>query len=162
MTAKSIISLAFLTVLSCSMSPEAPITVYLIGDSTIANKETRAFPETGWGMPFTYFFDEGVKVENRAKNGRSTKSFLAENLWQPILNDLKAGDYVFIQFGHNDEAVEKKERYAPPDLYKTNLERYVSETRSKGAQPILITPVSRRKFDTNGKVFQNSSDPVQK
>src|SRR5882672_9342970 len=87
--------------------PVKKITVYLIGDSTMANKEVRAFPETGWGMPFQYFFDSTVVVDNRAKNGRSTRSFISENLWQPIADALKEGDYVFIQFGHNDESKEK-------------------------------------------------------
>src|SRR5687768_4012962 len=73
------------------------ITVYLVGDSTIAIKEPRAFPETGWGMPFVHFFDSTVVVDNRAKNGRSTKSFFEENLWQPIVAKLSEGDYVFIQ-----------------------------------------------------------------
>lgn len=125
--------------------------VYLIGDSTMAKKEIRAYPETGWGMPFSYFFDATVEVDNRAMNGRSTKSFIAENRWQPVLNDLQGGDYVFIQFGHNDE-VKTKATYTTEDEFRTNLKRYVSETRSKKALPVLITPVARRKFDSTGKV----------
>jgi lysophospholipase L1-like esterase len=126
------------------------ITVYLIGDSTIANKETKAYPETGWGMPFRYFFDSTVTVDNRARNGRSTRTFISEKLWQPVSDNLKEGDYVFIQFGHNDESKEKTDRYTPPVDYKKNLVFFISETRSKKAIPILITPVSRRKFK-NGK-----------
>src|SRR5204863_1871162 len=80
------------------------ITVYLIGDSTIANKETKAYPETGWGMSFRYFFDSTVTVDNRARNGRSTRTFISEKLWLPVSENLKEGDYVFIQFGHNDES----------------------------------------------------------
>src|SRR5688572_32250403 len=87
------------------------ITVYLIGDSTISIKETKAYPETGWGMPFAHFFDSTIVIENRTKNGRSTKSFMAEGLWQPVVDNLKEGDYVFIQFGHNDEGKEKVGRY---------------------------------------------------
>jgi lysophospholipase L1-like esterase len=123
------------------------IKVYLVGDSTIANKEVRAYPETGWGMPFTYFFDSTVSVDNRAKNGRSTKSFINEGLWQPVVDNLKEGDYVFIQFGHNDEGKEKVGRYTTPDEFKANLTRYVTETRNKKAIPVLITPVARRTFD---------------
>jgi lysophospholipase L1-like esterase len=115
-------------------------------------KEIRAYPETGWGMPFTYFFDSSVEVDNRAMNGRSTKSFIAENRWQSVLDDLKGGDYVFIQFGHNDE-VKTKATYTTEDEFKTNLKRYVSETRKKKALPVLITPVARRKFDSTGKVL---------
>jgi lysophospholipase L1-like esterase len=134
------------------------IKVWMIGDSTMAIKEKRTYPETGWGMPFVYFFDSTVTVDNRAKNGRSTKSFLAENLWQPIVENLQEGDYVFIQFGHNDEAKEKGERYAPPDLFKSNLLKYVTETRNKKAIPILLTPVSRRKFDKDGHVMETHAE----
>ncbi|HRI79495.1 MAG TPA: rhamnogalacturonan acetylesterase, partial [Cyclobacteriaceae bacterium] len=94
------------------------ICVYLIGDSTMANKETKAYPETGWGMPFTYFFDSSVVVDNRAKNGRSTRTFLSEKLWESVISNLKPGDYVFIQFGHNDEVKEKTDRYTTPEEYK--------------------------------------------
>jgi lysophospholipase L1-like esterase len=128
------------------------IRVYLIGDSTMSVKEVKAFPETGWGMPFAYFFDSTVVVDNRAKNGRSTKTFISENLWQPVADKLEEGDYVFIQFGHNDESKEKTERYTTPEEYKTNLERFISETRAKKAIPVLLTPVSRRNFDKEGKI----------
>lgn len=122
------------------------ITVWMIGDSTMSIKETKAYPETGWGMPFVYFWDSTVTIDNRAKNGRSTKSFLAEGRWQPVVDNLQEGDYVFIQFGHNDESKDKGERYAAPDEFKNNLRKYVNETRNKKAIPVLITPVSRRKF----------------
>ena len=103
-------------------------------------------------MPFTYFFDSTVVVDNRAKNGRSTKSFIAEGLWQPVLDNLQEGDYVFIQFGHNDEGKEKVGRYTTPEEFKRNLMRYISETRSKKAIPVLITPVARRSFDSTGRI----------
>ncbi|MGV3545745.1 MAG: rhamnogalacturonan acetylesterase [Pedobacter sp.] len=121
-------------------------TVFIIGDSTAANKLTSAYPETGWGMPFTYFFDQTVKVNNLAKNGRSTRTFLTEGLWDTALSTMKKGDYVFIQFGHNDESKEKVDRYTSPEQYKENLLKFVNEARAKQAMPILITPVSRRKF----------------
>lgn len=134
------------------------VKVYLIGDSTIANKEKRAYPETGWGMPFTYFFDSTIAVDNRAKNGRSTKSFMAEGLWQPVMDNLQEGDYVLIQFGHNDEGKEKIGRYTTPEEFKTNLARFVQDARIKKAIPILITPVARRQFDAAGGVKE--SHPV--
>jgi lysophospholipase L1-like esterase len=137
-----------------SAAPLRNIKVYLIGDSTMSIKEVRAYPETGWGMPFAYFFDATVSVDNRAKNGRSTKTFLNEGLWQSVAEDLKEGDYVFIQFGHNDEVKEKTDRYTTPEEYKTNLARFVSETRAKKAIPILLTPVIRRKFDTSGHIVE--------
>lgn len=131
--------------------PKNKITVYLIGDSTMSIKETKAYPETGWGMPFVYFFDETVTVDNRAQNGRSTKSFLAENRWQPVAAALREGDYVFIQFGHNDE-VPTKRSYTPEADYRANLVRFITETRAKKATPVLLTSVARRKFDAASKV----------
>jgi lysophospholipase L1-like esterase len=127
------------------------ITVYLIGDSTMANKAVSAYPETGWGMPFAMMFDSSVVVDNRAKNGRSTRTFISENLWQPVADKLKPGDYVFIQFGHNDESKEKTERYASPEEYKRNLVKFIKETKAKSATPLLLTPVTRRRFK-EGKI----------
>lgn len=132
---------------------EKKIKVWLIGDSTCANKEVKAYPETGWGMPFKYFFDSTVEVDNRALNGRSTKSFIVEGRWKPVVDNLHEGDYVFIQFGHNDE-VQTKAASTKPDEFKSNLKRYISETRSKKALPILITPVARRKFDSLGRIVE--------
>ena len=132
--------------------------VWLVGDSTMANKELKAYPETGWGMPFATFFDSTVAIDNRAKNGRSTKSFIAEGLWQSVLDNLQPGDYVFIQFGHNDEGKEKTGRYTTPDEFRANLLRYVSETLRQGAVPVLLTPVARRNFDADGQ--PKESHPV--
>jgi lysophospholipase L1-like esterase len=129
----------------------APIRVYLIGDSTMATKEVKAYPETGWGTPFAVFFDETVTVDNRAQNGRSTKSFLAENRWQSVYDALRPGDYVLIQFGHNDEVPTKKNHTTEAE-FQQNLRRFVQETRAKKALPVLLTPVARRKFDAAGRV----------
>jgi len=134
-----------------AFGPQRKIKVWLIGDSTVADKEARAFPETGWGMPFAHFFDGAVVVDNRAKNGRSTGTFFKEGLWQPVVESLGRGDYVFIQFGHNDE-VKTKASYTTPEEFTANLQRYIDETREKGAIPILLTPVARRKFDSLGRV----------
>jgi lysophospholipase L1-like esterase len=140
--------------LSFAMPQEKKITLWLIGDSTMSIKETKAYPETGWGMPFVYFWNNSVTVDNRAKNGRSTKTFISENRWQPVADSMQAGDYVFIQFGHNDEAKDKKDRYTTPEAYKANLIKYIADTKAKNATPILLTPVSRRKFDTAGKALE--------
>jgi lysophospholipase L1-like esterase len=131
--------------------PQQHITVYLIGDSTIAIKEKKAYPETGWGMPFANYFDTTVTVDNRAKNGRSTSTFITEDLWKPVAEGMKAGDYLFIQFGHNDEVPTKKSYTTEAD-FKKNLIRYITEARAKQAIPVLITPVARRKFDSVGHI----------
>ncbi|WP_181307053.1 rhamnogalacturonan acetylesterase [Rufibacter sp. XAAS-G3-1] len=146
-----VLTLFSLGLMSFLSGERKPLTVYLIGDSTISIKETRYYPETGWGMPFVYFFDSTVTVSNHAKNGRSTRTFIEENRWQPISAALKAGDYVFIQFGHNDE-VSTKRSFTPQTDYRANLERFISETRKKKANPVLLTPVARRKFDAADKV----------
>ena len=127
------------------------ITIWLCGDSTMSIKEKRAWPETGWGMPFVFFWDSTVVVENLAKNGRSTSSFRNEGLWKKVFDGAGEGDYVFIQFGHNDE-VSTKETYTTEAEFKNNLKQYVSEAKSKKAIPILLTPMARRKFDQNGKI----------
>ncbi len=93
-----------------------------------------------------FFEDDKVIVDNRAQNGRSTRTFISENRWQAIVNQLNKGDYVFIQFGHNDESKEKVDRYTPPDDYRNNLIRFVAEVRAKEAIPVLLTPVMRREY----------------
>lgn len=100
-------------------------------------------------MPFAAFFEESAQVDNRAQNGRSTKSFITEKRWQAVLDSLKEGDYVLIQFGHNDE-VETKTTYTKPKEFKANLTSFIQETRAKHAKPILISPVSRRQFSPAG------------
>ncbi|MEI9806840.1 MAG: rhamnogalacturonan acetylesterase [Bacteroidota bacterium] len=148
----------FLVIMAFGLPAKKKITVWLIGDSTMSVKEKRTYPETGWGMPFAGFWDSTVTVDNRARNGRSSKSFIAEKLWQPVLDHLQEGDYVFIQFGHNDESKEKGERYSAPDEFKANLLRYVTECRSKKAIPVLITPVARRKFDDAGSIKESHGE----
>ena len=143
--------LALLVLLAAAPPVQAPITVHLIGDSTMSEKDVRAYPETGWGTPFAQYFDDGVRVVNHARNGRSTRTFIEEGRWQTVLDDLKAGDYVFVQFGHNDE-VPTKASYTPEEAYTANLTRFVRETRAAGAHPILLTPVARRRFDDAGRV----------
>ncbi|AFL85051.1 lysophospholipase L1-like esterase [Belliella baltica DSM 15883] len=127
------------------------VRIFMVGDSTMANKSyTPGNPEKGWGQIFPLYFKEGVEVFNHAVNGRSTKNFREEGRWDIVMNQVQKGDYVFIQFGHNDQKVDDPNRYASPDNYKINLSRYVQEAREKEAIPILATPLSRRSFDTDG------------
>jgi len=126
----------------------------MIGDSTMCLYHSSRFPLTGWGMPFAQYFDSTVTIENKAKGGRSTRTFIAENRWQPIVDNLSKGDYVFIQFGHNDEAKNYPDRYTTPEDYRANLIKFITESRAKEAIPVLITPVSRRKFDAKGNALE--------
>jgi lysophospholipase L1-like esterase len=137
-------------------------TIFLIGDSTMANKPLiPENPERGWGQMLPPYFKAGVRVENHAMNGRSSKSFRDEGRWQAVENSLKPGDWVIIQFGHNDEKDKDSTRYSAPfGSFKTNLMQYVLETRAHGANPILATPTARRKFDDGGKVVDTHGDYV--
>lgn len=128
------------------------ITAYLAGDSTMAQKADDKRPETGWGEYLqSQFDDKKVRIENHAQNGRSTKSFIDEGRWQKIVDSLKKGDYVFIEFGHNDEKADKPSVYAAANTdYRNNLIRFVKDVRAKDAFPVLLTPVMRRKFDASG------------
>lgn len=144
----------------CFATVQHSTTVYLIGDSTCADKSADAFPEMGWGTPFKTFFNENVIIENRARNGRSTKSFMEEGLWDDVLSKLQKDDYVFIQFGHNDEVPSKVHRYTTPEEFKANLIKYIIDTRQKGAVPILLTPVSRRSFE-NGELKDTHQEYAQ-
>ena len=129
------------------------LTIYLAGDSTMAQKLPEKRPETGWGEMLRKFFQaDKVIIENRAQNGRSTRTFIAEGRWQAIIDKLGPGDYVFIQFGHNDEAKEKVDRYTLPADYRNNLIKFVSDVRGKRAFPVLLTPLMRRRFDKNGNL----------
>lgn len=142
--------LVFLLPLISWMPADQP-RIFLVGDSTMSEKPLEDNPERGWGQLFPQFL-EGIEVKNYAVNGRSTKSFINEHRWDTVLAQLKQGDWVLIQFGHNDQKKEDSTRYAAPNgAYKDNLLRFVKEARVKGANPVLITPVMRRKFDDRGK-----------
>jgi len=141
-----LLSMCIFMLLTAAKDPV--ITVYLIGDSTVCDQDIKRYPVTGWGTPFADYLMNNVQVKNHAKGGRSTRTFIEENRWQPVADSLKAGDYVLVQFGHNDEAKEPQyaARYTSVPDYKRNLIRFINETRAKNAYPILVTPVSRRVF----------------
>jgi len=152
---KAIILLLILFTFSCIQQKE--MTFFLVGDSTMANKPfAKGNPERGWGQTFPLYFIDGVHVENHAVNGRSTKSFRDEGKWAKVLENMQTGDYVIIQFGHNDEKIKDSTRYANADTdYRYNLIRFVKEARQKGGIPVLATSIVRRKFDENGKFYES-------
>lgn len=155
---KLLFALALFAAVGASAA-ERPIRVYLIGDSTCADKDLeKQNPERGWGQLFRAFFDGEVVVENHAKNGRSTKSFRNEGRWDPVRDSLRGGDYVFIQFGHNDEKVHREEVGSAPEQFAENLRRYVRETRERGATPVLLTPIARRHFDEAGALLKTHGE----
>jgi lysophospholipase L1-like esterase len=147
------------TILLALALPGEPVTVWLAGDSTMAQKQPDKRPETGWGEALQPCFDSSrVRIANRAMNGRSTRSFVAEGRWKAIVDSLKAGDYVFIQFGHNDEKVGTA-NYSSPDDYRRNLLRFVDDVRSRGGHPVLFTPVVRRRFEGTRLVDTHGAYP---
>ena len=122
-------------------------TIFMIGDSTMANKPyDNENLERGWGMVLQGFFTDDIVVDNHAVNGRSSKSFIDEGRWQVVLDKIKPGDYVFIQFGHNDEKPQEDRHTDPGTTFDANLERFVKETRERGGIPVLFNCVVRRNF----------------
>jgi len=126
------------------------IQIYMAGDSTMQLYDTAKTPQRGWGQVFHEFFNNDVEIHDMARGGRSTKSFIAEGLWQKLIDNVQKDDWVFIEFGHNDHDKSKPERFTPPDQYKANLIRMVKDVLAKGAHPVLLTPIARRSFDKDG------------
>lgn len=144
---KTIITLLLCLVIFSAFKSEHRITVFTIGDSTMANKDTsNGKKERGWGMVLQEYFKDGVVVDNHAVNGRSSKSFIDEGRWQKVLDKIKPGDYVFIQFGHNDEKPQADRHTDPGTTFDANLRKFVLETREKGGIPVLFNSVVRRIF----------------
>lgn len=138
---------AALILFSAFRADKSVITIFMIGDSTMANKKIDGGnPERGWGMVLPGFFSEDIKIDNHAANGRSSKSFISEGRWEKVISKVKKGDYVFIQFGHNDEKADSTRHTAPGTTFDENLRRYVNETRAKGGIPVLFNSIVRRNF----------------
>lgn len=148
---------------------ERPIHIYMAGDSTMALKPLyktvidsisgdsiiEEFPERGWGQLLPEFFNQNVIVEDLAQNGRSSRTFIEQGWWDKIMEGIQKGDYVVIQFGHNDSAADRADRYTTPEEYLKNLSQFVDDVRMKEATPIICTSVVRRRFDKHGN-FQDS------
>jgi lysophospholipase L1-like esterase len=126
-------------------------------------KDPEINPEHGWGQVLQQYFKADAIIDNRAVNGRSSRSFIAENRWDSILKTLKKGDYVFIQFGHNDQKEKSPDRYTNPHVtYRHNLIKFVEETRKKGATPVLFSSIVRRNFNEEGTLIDTHGEyPVE-
>lgn len=131
-----------------------PITIFTIGDSTMADYNTQnGYQGRGWAQMLPCFLTEAnVKIENHASSGRSTLSFINEGRWDKVLSRLKKGDYVFIQFGHNDEKTTKELHTVPGGSFDENLRKFIRETRAKGAYPVLFNSIVRRNYPPSGYV----------
>ncbi len=159
---KTSVILSILIVLSFLGSARAGddgFTLFMIGDSTMADKPVHPEnPERGWGQLLPMYFKDTVRIDNHAVNGRSSKSFRMEGRWDAVLEKLTSGDWVIIQFGHNDAKPDEARRTVPFESYTENLRRYVKETREKGAHPVLATPVVRRRFDEERRLQPTHGD----
>jgi lysophospholipase L1-like esterase len=157
---KILVFVCVLITTAAFLSPKKRIRVWLIGDSTVCIQPRDRSPVTGWGTPFEDFFDSTVTVLNKARGGRSTRTFISEGRWQSVYDSLQEGDYVMIQFGHNDEAKEPQysDRYTPVPDYKTNLIRFITEARRKKVNPVLVTPVTRMAFDSMGNIKETHKE----
>lgn len=140
--------------------PTKNITIYMIGNSTMADKPFKdGNPEKGWGQIFPLYFNDGIEIKNHAVNGRSTKSFIDEGRWDSVVSKIRSGDYVIMEFGHNDAKKDDPKRYADANTdYKWNLEKIINEARQKGGIPVLATPIVRRRFDDKGVFYDVHGD----
>ena len=154
---KKIAVIFFTLMFSLGMAAQDKVVLRLMGDSTMADKDlSYENPERGWGQRLKSHVDTNVIVANYAQNGRSTKSVQTLGIWDRVKKDLKAGEYLFIQFGHNDSKESDTTRYAAPfGAYQDNIRLFVDHALSVGAKPVLFTPVSRRWFDDEGKLKEN-------
>ena len=132
------------------------VTVHYIGDSTVARNNIHSYPQTGMSQALGLYLKEAVAIRSYAKNGRSTKSFLDEGRFAPVEQAMAAGDFLFIQFGHNDEKPDPARHTDPEGSFQDNLRLFIRAARQKGAKPVLITPIARRLFDEQGGFLPGS------
>jgi len=135
--------------------------IWLIGDSTMAAKKPERLPESGWGVALAEFVTHKAVVHNHAASGRSTLSFISEGRWKSVADSLQKGDYVIIQFGHNDEKADAKLHTEPFGSFKTNLKKFIDESREKGANPIICSSIVRRHFDGKGNLIDTHGDYIK-
>lgn len=149
--------IALLATLWMSLDKDRTTTIFMIGDSTMANKDiSGGKQERGWGMALQCYFDDNICIDNHAVNGRSTRSFINEGRWDTVLKRIRPGDYVIIQFGHNDEKPQADRHTDPGSTFDYNLAKFVRETREHGGIPVLMNCVVRRNFFVN--VPKNDDD----
>ena len=148
-----------LPAMAVAQVPSDTITVFMIGDSTMANKPLdKENQERGWGQMLPIYLEGAIKVDNHAVNGRSSKSFIDEGRWDKVRDQIRPGDYVIIQFGHNDEKPKPDRHTDPGSTFDANLKKFVNETREKGGNPILMNSIVRRNFPANGIAAAETDD----
>ena len=141
-----------------AVSDSTSFTIHVVGDSTVCTYKDNAYPQTGWGQVIGYFFDGArVKINNAAIGGRSSRTFIEEGRLNDVMKGAQSGDYLFVQFGHNDRDYSKEARYVPPDQFPGYIQKYVDAGKAKGVNVILISPMnlngSRNVFSTGDKNY---------
>ena len=131
-------------------------TVWVTGDSTVQSYTADYAPQAGWGQMLGRYLDDNVTVDNRAIGGRSAKNFISQGRLDEVLREVRPGDYLFVQFGHNDNSRGVDDRWAAPADYRNYLRTFVDGAIQRGATPILVTAVSRRSFDATTGQFNVS------
>lgn len=144
-----------------SFSRERKVNIWMIGDSTMALKKPERAPESGWGEGLKLFVNRKAVVHNHAASGRSTKSFISEQRWQNVLDSIQKGDYLIIQFGHNDEKQDPKLHAGANRDFKTNIQKFVVESRLKGGNPIICSSIVRRHFDGLGNLKDTHGEYIK-
>lgn len=124
--------------------------IFLAGDSTVAYNDISTYPQAGWGQMIHLYLQDDIEVINHAKNGRSSKSFITEERLDKIDQEISEGDFLFIQFGHNDQKEDEERRTEPYTSYQEHLTKYIEVARAHQAVPVLVTSLYRRHFDENG------------
>ena len=145
---------AVLLAMSARAAGAAPV-VYLAGDSTVMSYASANYPQQGWGGRIGDAFTSGVTFSNHAIGGRSSKSFVDEGRLATILRVIKPGDYLFVQFGHNDDYSDVRLHTDPFTSYKTYLAMYIDLPRQYGAIPVLVSPMGRRRYDSSGRFLND-------
>lgn len=156
-----LVAVMFLTVVLTAFKNENPVGIWMVGDSTMAAKKAERYPESGWGVALADFVNEKAKVHNHAASGRSTLSFIKEGRWKKVCDSLQKGDYVIIQFGHNDEKTDEKLHTEPFGSFTTNMKLFIEESKAKGATPIVCSSIVRRNFDDFGKLMDSHGDYIK-
>lgn len=166
---KLLFAFCLIIVFTCFKQDKDKISIFSIGDSTMAEYnieklsaqyEGENYPLRGWMMMMMPFFSDRVKIINAGVSGRSSKNFRTEGHWQKVIEKIKPGDYLFIQFGHNDSKTDTIRYTDPRTSFRQNLINYINEAKAKGALPVLFTSIPRRSFDKEGKLLDTHGDYV--
>ncbi|MGY5356159.1 rhamnogalacturonan acetylesterase [Wenyingzhuangia sp. IMCC45467] len=150
--------LVVLCLTSCHVNKN--VGIWMVGDSTMAKKKASRAPESGWGEGLKEYTNQKAKVHNHAASGRSSLSFITENRWKNVKDSLQKGDYVILQFGHNDEKAKEKLHTEPFGSFQQNMKMFIIEAREKGAIPIICSSIVRRHFDEHKQLIDTHGDYI--